>query len=485
LTIPNSKQQSFVLIALANVTVLLAYGSTLQALFQRWTTWDGSQSHGLVIIALSIYLYCQRLEPGLLSKRIQPLLLTVITLISLLWALSAAISVDIIAELCLFALLVLMQCSLFGFKNVNPLLGPVGLLIFAIPVWDYLSPPLVELSSLIVTRMLNMSHLTAYIDGNSIFMPFGTIIIAGGCSGLRYLLIALALSIYLVLTSHVSFKNAVLIILTSAGLGLLVNWIRIYIIILIAYRTEMQTRLIENHETFGWVLFIFVILPMFFIANRLRVYEHKKLDWPFDKRSRKVVIVTVLIMIIGPLLLVLQSQALSKPDHIASLSSEKFLEAGFISADGELKSDPPPDNLVSLQYRDAGTTVTLISAFYWQKKTGDSLVPYMTDIIDTSAWHVVSRKMMKLEDGTSAAVMGLERKLTSERHVVVYWLKVGSFTTTRYKAAKLLQYPAVLSGQNLFEYTRLEANCPAKTCEAEREVMLDAANQFIVVLNKQ
>jgi len=193
----------------------------------------------------------------------------------------------------------------------------------------------------------------------------------------------------------------------------------------------------------------------------------------------------VLVMISGPLLLLLQSQTLSKPDHISSLTAANFMERGFIKANNQFKSDPPPDNLVSLQYRDTGITVILTSAYYWQKKTGDSLVPYMTDIIDTSAWHVVSRKMMKLEDGTSAAVMGLERKLTSERHVVVYWLKVGSFTTTRYKAAKLLQYPAVLSGQNLFEYTRLEANCPAKTCEAEREVVLDAANQFIVVLNKQ
>lgn len=483
MTIPDSKQQAWLLLAAVYVIILLAYGSTLQTLFGHWTTWDGSQSHGLVIVALSVYLYIQRMEPGLLLKRAQPLTLAAILPVSLFWALSAAISVDIIAELCLLLLLLMMQFALFGSRNVKALIGPVALLIFAIPIWDYLNPPLVELASHVVTTMLGLSNLTAHIETNSIFLPFGTIIIAEGCSGLRYLLIALALSIYLVLTSHVNLRHSVLIILVSAALGLLVNWLRIYIIILMAYRTEMQTGLLEDHETFGWVLFVIVIIPMFFIANRLRIYQHEKLDWPFDKRSRKVILLTTVVMITGPLLLLLQSQALSEPGHIAALEEDNFVQAGFIPAKGKLKTDPPPDKLFVLEYRKSASPVMITSAFYWQKQTGDALVPYIPEIIDTTNWRIVSNEKTPLSDGTLAAVMVLERKLTSETRLVVYWLKVGGFTTTNYKAAKLLQYPAMLSGNNLFEYTRLETGCSEKTCNREVDAVLDVANSFNALVN--
>ncbi len=476
MTYPDSKAQSCILLLFAHLVVLLAYGSTLQPLFARWTTWDGSQSHGLVIVALSVYLYCQRVETGMLLKRPDVLALICIIPVSLLWALSAAVSINIVEEFCLLLLLLLMQISLFGLQYARPLLGPVALLIFAVPVWDYLTPALVSLSSLVVTTALQPVDITAYIDGNSIFLPFGTIVIADGCSGLRYLLIALALSVYLILTSRIRPALALIVLMISAGLGLLVNWLRIYIIILVAYRTQMQSGLIEDHENIGWVLFILVILPIFFMAGRLSLYQHRKLDWPFDGRSRKVLILTVLAMLSGPLLLLMQSQALSRPDNIELPAAEALESAGFTEMYDKIL--PEPDIAVSLEFRRAGAKIKLLSGFYWQKQTGDSLVPYMPNPVNTTEWRIVAIEKKMLDDGTQLLIMTLEHKLISAKRLHAYWYRVGSFKTIDYKTAKLLQYPAVLTGYNLFQHTRLDTGCSALDCEEEKETIIDAAQRF-------
>lgn len=480
----HRKYQPYLLLAVTYVTVLFAYHSTLHDLVRRWTQWDQSQSHGLVIIVLSIFLYLQRLDPGNLAKKNNPAVATGIILLSLCWALSAAVSVDIVEQLCLFLLFILMQFSLFGLKYSKPLLGPVGLLIFAVPIWDYLSPPLVELSSLVVTRMLNMSHLTAYINGNSIFLPFGTIVIADGCSGLRYLIIALALVIYLILTSRINVSKALLIIAISSGLGLFVNWIRIYSIVMIAYKTRMQSGLIENHETFGWLLFIIVVIPIFFFANRLGVYKHHKNNWPYDQRSRKVIAATILFFLTGPLLLLLHSTSLSQPDTIKTGEEIDFTSLGFTTVDIKIKSDPVPDKQISLKYGDKDTVIYTTSVFYWQKQTGDSLVPYLHPIIDTSTWKINSIKKYKLANNINAIIYVLEHKLTSENRISLHWFTVGGFTTSSYTMAKLLQYPAILGGKNLFEFTKFEAVCMDRECLQEQEKIIDVAERLIMVLNQ-
>jgi hypothetical protein len=41
----------------------------------------------------------------------------------------------------------------------------------------------------------------------------------------------------------------------------------------------------------------------------------------------------------------------------------------------------------------------------------------------------------------------------------------------------------MLSGNNLFEYTRLETGCSEKTCNREVDAVLDVANSFNALVN--
>lgn len=66
-------------------------------------------------------------------------------------------------------------------------------------------------------------------------------------------------------------KTRIALLIVIAGLlSMLANWIRVFGIIAAGHYTEMETSLIEDHELFGWVIFVVVTLvPLFFISGKL------------------------------------------------------------------------------------------------------------------------------------------------------------------------------------------------------------------------
>src|SRR5690606_8194014 len=48
-------------------------------------------------------------------------------------------------------------------------------------------------------------------------------------------------------------------------------WIRIFILILVGYHTEMESSLMEDHETFGWIVFALICFPAIYFAPVIKV----------------------------------------------------------------------------------------------------------------------------------------------------------------------------------------------------------------------
>lgn len=476
------KHQFLLLLAITYAAIVVAFHSTFLDLFTRWTQWDQSQSHGLIILGLAAYLYAQRLEPGNARHQINIVSSLGILFFSLCWASSAAISINIIEQICLFFIVVLIQFSLFDSKNIKHLLGPVGLLIFAIPVWDYLTTPLMGLSTIVVTNMLQLVELTAFIDGNVIQLPYGTIIIADGCSGLRYFTVALALASYLILTSDISTRKALFIVAISISLGLIINWIRIFLLVIIGYETKMESELIADHEMFGWFLFVIVLIPVIYFARSIPVHSYKKTSDVFELRASRVFIITLLLIISGPILLFIQTSTLEEPRFQKNIDNINFAEYGLNQVDNTKKSAPSPDKQLSFSYLDRGIQVDSSSSFYWQKKTGDPLVPYMTSPIDGGTWKVKSAKNIKLENSKAMLANVIEHRYNGKLQIVLQWYRVGSHRTQNYNIAKLLQLPAVIHGENIFEFTQLRASCPGLACDAEEAVVKEMAEKLIDVI---
>ena len=117
-----------------------------------------------------------------------------------------------------------------------------------------------------VGQLVELAGITAHIDGTTISLPYGQIIIADGCSGLRYMVIALALGHMLACLNHYPTQGYWLSMALALLLGLATNWVRIFVLVLVGYYTQMKSSLVGDHETFGWLLFAAVVLPPLYFA---------------------------------------------------------------------------------------------------------------------------------------------------------------------------------------------------------------------------
>ena len=153
------------------------------------------------------------------------------------------------------------------FKPSLKVIFPCFFLIFLVPVWGVLTPYLQELSTRAVSIIMNYTGIPTYVEGNLITIPPGVFEIAGGCSGLRYLLVSLSISSLFIFLHIKKFSHGFWF-LTAAILGaLLINWIRITALIAIGYFTDMESNLMHDHNDFGWYLYVPFLIALFYFAT--------------------------------------------------------------------------------------------------------------------------------------------------------------------------------------------------------------------------
>ncbi|WP_372966665.1 exosortase-associated EpsI family protein, partial [Marinobacter sp.] len=149
-----------------------------------------------------------------------------------------------------------------------------GLLFLTVPVWDFLAWNLQLITVAVNKFLLGFLDINFEIEGVFVYLVgIGTFEVAHGCSGLRYLLVGQAL----VLIYGEMYLSRVRSRLMLFGLGvafaLMANWIRVFVIIYMGYETNMQSGLIEDHESFGWWVFAGTLVPLYFIARRLELRD--------------------------------------------------------------------------------------------------------------------------------------------------------------------------------------------------------------------
>lgn len=147
---------------------------------------------------------------------------------------------------------------------------PLGYSYFAIPLWGNLTPPLQWLTVYAVRFMLRATGVPAYFQGNVVQIPEGHFEIVGGCSGLHYFLVSLAVaSLYAHIYRDPPRRH--LAIVAIAGIAaILLNWIRVYTVIVSGHLTDMQSFLVRvDHYWFGWVLFGVAMAIALWFASRL------------------------------------------------------------------------------------------------------------------------------------------------------------------------------------------------------------------------
>lgn len=447
------------------LAAFLAYYPTTQVLLERWLKLDEALSHGLLVVAMSIHLVTKSLARQNIGSSEKPSrMLPALSLFigSGLWLALNAAGINILEQLLMPLIVLSALATLTGLKLGLKLILPVSFLFFAIPIWDYFNHILVELSSIVVTQAIELVGIAALIESNTITLPYGTLIIADGCSGLRYFTIALALASYVILDSKRNIKLSFQILLAAVALSLFSNWLRIFLITLIAYETDMQSSLVEDHETFGWIIFCIVLAPLFFIARLFKlqdpIKETSKQNW-----SPQVCLLTIAGLVTGPVIANSLTSNLAEPDiNKNELTSFKHIETtlGFPSL---------PKSKLLIQKRASSYLheIQLYKIGNWRESSADSLVPYWPSPFNHQTWKAHYLDHIE-SSGLEFQFAQLVHKLRNITVCISYQHEVGHYSTYSYKTAKLLQIPANLSGQNFYEARLAIAKPNTLTCEQLR-----------------
>ena len=251
----------FTVICVLNIPVLLT-------LWQHGFD-DGTYSHAYLIPFISLYLYYQLSRNGTLQFKetwsVVPTLLLLLSCGLLFITSNAQISVGYWAAI--LAVFISSVTMLYRFNYY--IVFPAAFLIFIFPFWGVLIPLLQNVSTAAVTYLMSFTGVPTYVEGNFVTIPAGVFEIAGGCSGLRYMIVSLAIGSLFVFLNIRDTKRAILFLLITIIGALLTNWIRITALILIGEYTNMESSLMEDHNTFGWYIYVPFMIFLFWWGNKL------------------------------------------------------------------------------------------------------------------------------------------------------------------------------------------------------------------------
>jgi exosortase A len=243
---------------------------TLSDLHRLWTD-SYTYSHGYLIVLLAALLALRAERRAPLTRFVPSVVgLALLALTSALLVAGRASQTLVVEQMAVPALLLAAFWAIAGWRNTARFFWPVAYLYFAISFWDVLIAPLQSLTTFVASSWVRSLGVPAFIDGNWIHIPSGTFQIAGGCSGLSFLMVGLALAAYYGLSYYTSWTPRIALLLFATVLSLVANWVRVAAIILIGHATEMQHYLVRvDHYYFGWLLFAAALVPLYWFARGL------------------------------------------------------------------------------------------------------------------------------------------------------------------------------------------------------------------------
>lgn len=253
--------------------VALIYWPSSRALAGFWSdTIDRAYTHGYLILLIALGLVVrERVALAAAAVRPAPRALVALLVLSAAWVWCYQAAVQDLHLLLLPLLLLVALLSVLGAHAVRGLLFPIGFLYFAMPVWSDLIGVLQALSIHANSALIWITALPAYITGDIVHLPAGTLEIAGGCSGLHSFVVGLALAALYGELAHDPLRWRLTWMGLMAVLAMIGNWVRIFVIIAAAEASDMHTSLITvDHYWFGWFLFLLCFVCFLWLAGRLR-----------------------------------------------------------------------------------------------------------------------------------------------------------------------------------------------------------------------
>jgi exosortase A len=483
-------------VALVSTVILLAlililYQQTLVYLIGLWNQLaTGEYAHGYLVLAISLYLIVRnRRRLAALTPCPDYRALPAVAASSLLWLVAVLVDVNLVQTVALLLLLVSVMWLLLGTRIGRELVFPILFIAFALPIWFPLSPLLQELTAEVVFWLIRLFEVPAFREENMILLPAGTLSVEESCAGLRYLLAALTLGTLYAWLNFRGLRARLIVVLICAFTAVLANIVRVFIVVYLAFVTEMQHPLVHDHLMLGWYLFGGMVAILLLVDARLsrhyqqpgpEVREATTFTEPDPQQpvaANKSISSYMVVLLAGALMMALgPAVAYSVNNRTLTDSSlvELELPAGvgeWISQDEKVDDWLPvyhgAENRKSIYQKDGNQIVAYIG-YYPVQQQGEELINELNHISNEDIWRKIYTRARIRGDIDHQVLEQLLQKADGSQRLVWYWYNVSGHITVNKYEAKLLQVLGLLTGRH-YAYVAAAATDLDETADSARE----------------
>jgi exosortase A len=253
-------------------------------------------------------------------------------------------------------------------------------LYFALPVWELVNPLLQSMTAFVNVWLTRLAGIPVTVEGNFIHIPEGSFEIAGGCSGLHFFIVALAIAALQGEIDRYSWRSRWVLVGLAAALALVTNWLRVFIIIVAGHLTDMQHFLVKvDHYYFGWVVFVFALGLYLYLSSRVSYSgrEEPRSIPPGSTAPRGRVVVAAALSVAGLSLGPIWSLAGSGEALEPAVQSPPLLEGwsgpGLYLSDWRPVFANPDEEFLVAYHSESAAEVALYFAAYRSQHQGKEL----------------------------------------------------------------------------------------------------------------
>jgi EpsI family protein len=257
--------------AVSLLIVLVAFWPSVSGFFEVWSRYN--YSHGFLVAPLCAWLVWRKKEILLPPGETFPPAFVFLVGLSVLWLFAVVMQVQV-AHLALFPfVLFFWAAAVLGWKVGRPLLPILAIFLLVVPFWEALTPLLQGITTAVSGSVLSLLGITAEIRNHQILLPSGVIEVATECSGLGFFLVGLTLGAFASQLFLKRWRSRLTLVALAGFIAMVSNWIRVAGLTLVGHYTQMESDLLAEHGTFGWVIFTISLVPLFFLGRRIERWD--------------------------------------------------------------------------------------------------------------------------------------------------------------------------------------------------------------------
>ena len=259
------------LLAIVIILLLMLYMPTLLWLWGRWTMSVWQNGHGILVLALVIYLIWRELQKLIYLPSSSNSWGFVILIPSLLiYMLDTGINTQLLSSIAMFTSVIGLSMLFLGTEKTKAILFPLLTMLLTLPIplvfTEAIHLMLRHIATKSVAFILSQMGIPVFTSGTLLEIEGGTLMVADACSGFATLYAAITIAI---LTAYfcTSTKRRIVLLLIAAPLAIGVNIIRVLVLALLVNYYGLNILATSAHELSGLLTFM-VALPILFIIGK-------------------------------------------------------------------------------------------------------------------------------------------------------------------------------------------------------------------------